>query len=133
MRGLIEKIITVFIFVVMFAFGWILTAPAQVHETMPTLDEAKIVLEEGMRCSKGAGVMRSYEPDDQTGLYYRETKIRSKTYFIGSHEKGGRFVFGWFSRVGDGVVTETGDREYFQTKYPSFCALFDNVFDQKDL
>lgn len=129
----VKKILAVIVALVIALLGLAIIARGQDHETMPALDEAKIVLEEGMRCPKGAGVMRSYELDEKTGLYYRETKIRSKTYFIGSHEKGGRFVMGWFSRAGDGSVTEAGDREYFQTKYPSFCALFDNVFEQKDL
>ena len=129
----VKKILAVIVILVITLLGLAIIARGQDHETMPVLDEAKIVMEEGLRCQKGAGVMRSYEPDEKTGLYYRETKIRSKTYFIGSHEKGGRFVMGWFSRAGDGSVTETGDREYFQTKYPTFCALFDNVFEQKDL
>ena len=110
----------------------VIIANAQTQETMPVLDATKITHERGFVCPKVVGVVITYEQDQETGLIYREVKIRNKTYFIGLHAPNGSFVSGWLSREGDGVVTESGGREYFLTKYPQICDML-NSFEQKNL
>ena len=102
-----------------------------IEEIMPILDQTKLLRQQPFLCENGAALLKTYEADPESGLYYREIEIRSHTYFIGSHDSHGYFLTGWFSHHGNGKVSESGTRDYFVEKYPSPCDLVNKILGEQ--